>query len=89
MCEFCEKENKEIEQVARISAAIVVTQYLQEIEARNYEQAIKQAAKLLLLSGHLSLIKDAAIAPQPDEWVVKCVESLQEEVNIMMNIFGG
>jgi hypothetical protein len=87
MCAECEKIN-ELEVMARLSSAFTANQYLQELYERNYEQAALSAARLLLITGHLALLKDASIAPSPDECVAKCVESLQKEVDVMMQIFG-
>jgi hypothetical protein len=51
--------------------------------SRKYDEAIKTLAKMMLITTHLDLLKDASQLPSNGEVIARATEALQSEVDIM------
>ena len=89
MCEFCEAKIKELEGYGKLGATAAVESFLCALMERDYEKAASSAARVLMLTSTLCLMKDASIPPTPDETISKCVEILQHEVDLLSSAIGG
>jgi hypothetical protein len=57
-----------------------------QMGARNYDEAVKTTAKLLLITTQLDLLKGASQLPSNGEVIARATEALQQEADIMCTI---
>lgn len=78
--------NNLMEMKANVACGEICMQYAEAMSERNYEEAGRLVASMLMITSAASLLKNAAKPPSPDEIVACSRLALDNEVALMRSL---